>query len=84
MTINHLHKITIYFKQAQRKITLQVPHGENILRHFEENGEKLPFSCRNGCCTTCAVKILSGEIEEGDKIKISSGDIGGLVFENVN
>ena len=29
-------------------------------------------------------KILSGEIEEGDKIKISSGDIGGLVFENVN
>ena len=29
-------------------------------------------------------KILSGEIEEGNKIKISSGDIGGLVFENVN
>ncbi len=29
-------------------------------------------------------KILSGEIEEGNKIKISSGDIGGLVFENEN
>ena len=29
-------------------------------------------------------KILSGEIKEGDKIKISTGDIGGLVFDNIN
>ncbi len=68
---NISHKITINFKQENRKISLDVPEGENILQHFEKSGEKLPFSCRNGCCTTCAVKIISGTIDQSQGIGLS-------------
>ena len=68
---NISHKITINFKQENRKISLDVPEGENILQHFEKCGEKLPFSCRNGCCTTCAVKIISGTIDQSQGIGLS-------------
>ncbi len=71
MTNKKSHKITVHLHQEKRKISLDVPDGENILRYFEDNGEKLPFSCRNGCCTTCAVKIISGDIDQSDGIGLS-------------
>ena len=41
------------------------------MRCFESHGEELPFSCRNGCCTTCAVRILSGETDNTADIGLS-------------
>ncbi len=67
-----LHKVTIHHRQKNRTITFDVPEGEYILHSFESHGEKLPFSCRNGCCTTCAVKVLSGEIDQADGIGLST------------
>ena len=65
------HKVTIHDRKANRAISLNVPDGEYILRYFEDQGEKLPFSCRNGCCTTCAVRILSGGIDQEAGIGLS-------------
>ena len=65
------HPITIHHRESGRKITLSVREGENILQSFELAGEDLPFSCRNGCCTTCAVKVLSGDIDQKDGIGLS-------------
>ncbi len=67
-----LHKIIINHRQVGKKITLEVPDGEYIMRYFEANGEKLPFSCRNGCCTTCAVKIISGGMDQTAGIGLSA------------
>ncbi len=50
---------------------MYIPEGMNILQHFEKNGERLPYSCRNGCCTTCAVKIISGAIDQSNGIGLS-------------
>ena len=66
-----LHQVTIHYRQKGRTITLQVAEGEYILRSFESQGEGLPFSCRNGCCTTCAVKILSGGMDQTAGIGLS-------------
>ena len=66
-----LHKVTIHNRKTGRTITFDVPEGEYILRSFESHGEELPFSCRNGCCTTCAVRVLSGEIDQKDGIGLS-------------
>ncbi len=69
--MSSLHKVTIHYRQTGRTITFDVPEGEFILRCFESHGEKLPFSCRNGCCTTCAVKILSGDMDQSAGIGLS-------------
>ena len=51
--------------------TLQVPDYRYILQTAEKQGVELPFSCRNGACTTCAVRVLSGEIYQPEAVGLS-------------
>ncbi len=48
-----------------------VDSEEYILKEFEKKGFRLPFSCRNGCCTSCAVKIISGKLEQPEAMGVS-------------
>ncbi len=50
---------------------LQVPDDRYILHTAEKQGVELPFSCRNGACTTCAVRVLSGEIYQPEAVGLS-------------
>ncbi len=63
--------ITVHWRQEQRTIRLDVPEGDYILRSFEDQGQPLPFSCRNGCCTACAVRVLAGEIDQREALGLS-------------
>ncbi|MCT0248491.1 2Fe-2S iron-sulfur cluster-binding protein [Synechococcus sp. CS-205] len=63
--------ITVHWRQEHRVIRLEVSEGEYILRSFEAQGEPLPFSCRNGCCTTCAVRVISGDIDQQEALGLS-------------
>ncbi|MCP9818012.1 2Fe-2S iron-sulfur cluster binding domain-containing protein [Synechococcus sp. Cruz-9H2] len=63
--------ITVHWRQEQQVIRLEVPEGEYILRSFEAQGQPLPFSCRNGCCTTCAVRVIDGEIDQQEALGLS-------------
>jgi ferredoxin len=63
--------ITVHWRQQDRVIALEVPEGEYILRSFEQQGEPLPFSCRNGCCTACAVRVISGQIDQSEALGLS-------------
>ena len=38
---------------------------------FEEQGDPLPFSCRNGCCTECAVRVQSGDLDQREAMGLS-------------
>ncbi|BAW95901.1 ferredoxin [2Fe-2S] II [[Synechococcus] sp. NIES-970] len=58
------HKITINYRQINETQTFIVPEDEYILRSIEKQGFQIPFSCRNGACTTCAVRVLSGDLEQ--------------------
>jgi ferredoxin len=65
------HPITVHWRQTGRTITHLVPEGDYILRSFEQQGDPLPFSCRNGCCTACAVRVLQGEIDQREALGLS-------------
>ena len=65
------HRITIHWRQEGRTITHDVQEGDYILHSFEEQGDPLPFSCRNGCCTSCAVREQSGTLDQREAMGLS-------------
>ena len=65
------HRITIHWRQENRTISHLVEEGEYILQSFERQGDPLPFSCRNGCCTSCAVRVQSGELDQHEAMGLS-------------
>ena len=64
-------KVTIRNKETGKTYQDEVSCNEYILKEFEKKGFKLPFSCRNGCCTSCAVKIISGKLNQPEAMGVS-------------
>ena len=65
------HTVQIFHRQANQHYTLEVPGDRYILQAAEEMGAKLPFSCRNGACTACAVRVKSGKIAQPEAMGLS-------------
>ena len=63
--------VTIKNKETGKVYQEQVNSEDYILKEFEKKGFKLAFSCRNGCCTSCAVKIKSGNLEQPEAMGVS-------------
>ena len=64
-------KVTIRNKETGKVYQEYISDKEYILKEFEKKGFNLPFSCRNGCCTSCAVKIVSGKLEQPEAMGVS-------------
>ncbi|HLO84333.1 MAG TPA: 2Fe-2S iron-sulfur cluster-binding protein [Nostocaceae cyanobacterium] len=65
------HTITVHNRQTGETYTLEVPEDRYILHTAENRGVQLPFSCRNGACTTCAVRVLSGDVYQPEAVGLS-------------
>ena len=69
--MSRTYTIKVRDRATGEEYSLQVPDDRYILHSIEQQGEELPFSCRNGACTTCAVRVLSGEIYQPEAIGLS-------------
>lgn len=44
-----------------------------ILWEAEDEGLQLPYACRMGCCTACAVRVKEGSVWQPQALGISKG-----------
>jgi ferredoxin len=68
--IPHYH-IKIYDRHTKTYHQVSVPSDRYILHSVEAQGLELPFSCRNGACTACAVRVKSGHLEQPEAMGLS-------------
>jgi ferredoxin len=65
------HTVRIHNRQTGKIHELQVPGDRYILHSVENQGVTLPFSCRNGACTACAVRVISGNLIQPEAMGLS-------------
>ncbi len=70
MTRNY--QIKIHDRAKGTYYEVSVPDDRYILHSVETQGVTLPFSCRNGACTACAVRVNSGNLVQPEAMGLST------------
>ncbi|HEY9645815.1 MAG TPA: 2Fe-2S iron-sulfur cluster-binding protein [Chroococcidiopsis sp.] len=65
------HTVRIHDRQNDTHYSIRVPDDRYILHTAEHQGAELPFSCRNGACTACAVRVRSGQLYQPEAMGLS-------------
>jgi ferredoxin len=65
------YQVKIIDRQHQKEYTIQALSDRYILHTAENQGAELPFACRQGACTACAVRVISGKLTQKDAMGLS-------------
>jgi ferredoxin len=65
------YQIEIHDRSTDQHYRVRVRADRYILHSAENQGVELPFACRNGACTACAVRVKSGELYQPEAMGLS-------------
>lgn len=68
------HQVTFVNKEGESVASVDVPVDRYIFFAAEDANVDVPIvnkrrMCRNGCCTTCAVKVLEGKVSASQQLE---------------
>lgn len=66
--------VTVLMDGRRRSFTMP-RDGRRILDAAEQAGLVLPYSCRDGICCTCRVKVLEGEVAIGEQYALEPWEL---------
>jgi ferredoxin len=69
------YQVRLYNTAAGIDQTVEVPADKYILETAEEEGMELPYSCRQGVCSTCTVKTIEGTVDQSEGTYLSDDQI---------
>ena len=64
---NLLMSFNITIQSTEGETTFECADDQYILDAAEEAGVDLNYSCRAGACSSCAGKLVSGSVDQGDQ-----------------
>lgn len=62
---------TVQIQHEGTTHTIEVPEDRQILQAAYAAGINLPSSCNAGVCTTCAVRLLEGTVDQSEGMGLS-------------
>lgn len=65
------YRIRIHNRQTGTTHSIRVPSDRYILHSAENQGVDLPYSCRNGACTSCAGRLMAGHVHQPEAMGLS-------------
>nr|YP_010904137.1 ferredoxin [Caulacanthus ustulatus]WCH57388.1 ferredoxin [Caulacanthus ustulatus] len=69
------YEITLINKEEDTNVVISCADDSYILDSAEEQGLKLPYSCKAGACSTCAGVIVEGSVDQGEQSYLDDDQI---------
>lgn len=64
--------VKIFNKATAQAVEVSVPEDRYVLWEAEDQGLILPYACRMGCCTACAVRVKEGEMSQPEALGVAA------------
>lgn len=65
--LNDVFSVTLINEKKGIHTTVKVKEDEYILDLAEQEGLKIPYSCRAGACFDCLCRVIEGEVVQTEK-----------------